>query len=88
MLKTRGETRCPSEETLAPSAGYTVKRSSSEECSYRALLVGETAITMSAVVLSCEEWDVMNKMKPIWLRNPDVVNESEYTEFYKTRLGP
>ena len=28
----------------------------------------------------------MNKMKPIWLRNPDVVNESEYTEFYKTRL--
>ena len=30
----------------------------------------------------------MNKMKPIWLRNPDVVNESEYTEFYKTPLGP
>ena len=26
----------------------------------------------------------MNKMKPIWLRNPDVVNQSEYTEFYKT----
>merc|ERR1719502_2169720 len=23
-------------------------------------------------------------MKPIWLRNPDVVNASEYSEFYKT----
>ena len=22
--------------------------------------------------------------RPIWLRNPDVVNQSEYTEFYKT----
>merc|ERR1719454_2294256 len=26
----------------------------------------------------------MNKMKPIWLRNPDVVNETEYADFYKT----
>jgi heat shock protein beta len=30
------------------------------------------------------EWEVMNKLKPIWLRNPDVVNASEYSEFYKT----
>mmetsp|Transcript_19766 Transcript_19766/g.40941 ORF Transcript_19766/g.40941 Transcript_19766/m.40941 type:complete len:745 (-) Transcript_19766:65-2299(-) len=39
---------------------------------------------MKSVPRSVYEWDVMNKMKPIWLRNPDVVNESEYTEFYKT----
>ncbi|CAJ1361562.1 unnamed protein product [Effrenium voratum] len=39
---------------------------------------------MKSVPRSVFEWDVMNKMKPIWLRNPDVVNSSEYTEFYKT----
>jgi len=39
---------------------------------------------MKSVPRSVFEWEVMNKMKPIWLRNPDVVNESEYTEFYKT----
>ena len=39
---------------------------------------------MKSVPRSVYEWDIMNKMKPIWLRNPDVVNESEYTEFYKT----
>mmetsp|Transcript_10010 Transcript_10010/g.31823 ORF Transcript_10010/g.31823 Transcript_10010/m.31823 type:complete len:757 (-) Transcript_10010:169-2439(-) len=39
---------------------------------------------MKSVPRSVFEWEVMNKMKPIWLRNPDVVNSSEYTEFYKT----
>nr|WHU24052.1 heat shock protein 90 [Dinophyceae sp.] len=39
---------------------------------------------MKSVPKSVFEWEVMNKMKPIWLRNPDVVNESEYSEFYKT----
>jgi len=39
---------------------------------------------MKSVPRSVYEWEVMNKMKPIWLRNPDVVNETEYSEFYKT----
>ena len=39
---------------------------------------------MKSVPKSVFEWEVMNKMKPIWLRNPEVVNESEYSEFYKT----
>eukprot|EP00930_Biecheleria_cincta_P009850 TRINITY_DN1116_c0_g1_i2.p1 TRINITY_DN1116_c0_g1~~TRINITY_DN1116_c0_g1_i2.p1 ORF type:complete len:749 (+),score=189.10 TRINITY_DN1116_c0_g1_i2:97-2343(+) len=39
---------------------------------------------MKSVPRSVYEWEVMNKMKPIWLRNPEVVNASEYTEFYKT----
>jgi heat shock protein beta len=39
---------------------------------------------MKSVPRSVYEWEVMNKMKPIWLRNPDVVNQSEYMEFYKT----
>jgi HSP90 family molecular chaperone len=39
---------------------------------------------MKSVPRSVFEWETMNKMKPIWLRNPEVVNESEYTEFYKT----
>jgi len=39
---------------------------------------------MKSVPRSVFEWEVMNKMKPIWLRNPEVVNQSEYTEFYKT----
>jgi heat shock protein beta len=39
---------------------------------------------MRSVPRSVFEWAVMNKMKPIWLRNPEVVNTTEYTEFYKT----
>eukprot|EP00933_Yihiella_yeosuensis_P076607 TRINITY_DN8645_c0_g4_i1.p1 TRINITY_DN8645_c0_g4~~TRINITY_DN8645_c0_g4_i1.p1 ORF type:complete len:761 (+),score=216.80 TRINITY_DN8645_c0_g4_i1:71-2353(+) len=39
---------------------------------------------MKSVPRSVYAWEVMNKMKPIWLRNPDVVNETEYKEFYKT----
>jgi len=39
---------------------------------------------MKSVPRSVYEWDIMNKMKPIWLRSPDVVNGSEYSEFYKT----
>lgn len=39
---------------------------------------------MKSVPRSVFQWEVMNKMKPIWLRSPEVVNESEYSEFYKT----
>merc|ERR1712050_22816 len=39
---------------------------------------------MKSVPRSVYEWEVMNKLKPIWLRNPEVVNASEYSEFYKT----
>jgi len=39
---------------------------------------------MKSIPRSVYEWETMNKMKPIWLRNPEVVNSSEYTEFYKT----
>jgi len=39
---------------------------------------------MKSVPRSVFQWEQMNKMKPIWLRNPDVVNSSEYSEFYKT----
>jgi heat shock protein beta len=30
------------------------------------------------------KWEVMNQNKPLWLRSPQDVNQSEYTEFYKT----
>merc|ERR1712137_1310876 len=30
------------------------------------------------------EWQLINKNKPIWLRNKDEVTEEEYTEFYKS----
>merc|ERR1711933_530759 len=39
---------------------------------------------MKSVPRSVFEWETMNKMKPIWLRNPEVMNGSEYSEFYKT----
>jgi len=39
---------------------------------------------MKSVPKSVFQWETMNKMKPIWLRNPDVVNQTEYSEFYKT----
>ncbi len=29
-------------------------------------------------------WEHMNKMKPIWMRNPKEVEDSEYKEFYKS----
>ncbi len=29
-------------------------------------------------------WEHMNKMKPIWMRNPKEVDDSEYKEFYKS----
>jgi len=39
---------------------------------------------MKSVPRSVFQWEQMNKMKPIWLRNPEVVNSTEYSEFYKT----
>ncbi|CAM9581908.1 unnamed protein product [Discosporangium mesarthrocarpum] len=39
---------------------------------------------MKTVTRTEMRWEVMNKMKPIWMRNPKEVKEDEYAEFYKS----
>jgi HSP90 family molecular chaperone len=38
----------------------------------------------AAAVCAANIQDTMNKMKPIWMRSPKEVTETEYTEFYKS----
>jgi len=38
---------------------------------------------MKSVPRAVFQWEVQNKQKPIWLRSPEIVNQTEYAEFYK-----
>ncbi|CAM9895851.1 unnamed protein product [Scytosiphon promiscuus] len=39
---------------------------------------------MKTVTRTAMQWERMNKMKPIWMRNPREVKDEEYAEFYKS----
>lgn len=39
---------------------------------------------MKTVTVKSTDWEQVNSQKPIWLRSPKDVNETEYTEFYKS----
>lgn len=34
------------------------------------------------------EWELLNKQKPIWMRKPDEIKDEEYASFYKVCCSP
>eukprot|EP00968_Pinguiococcus_pyrenoidosus_P002068 scaffold109_cov252-Pinguiococcus_pyrenoidosus.AAC.53 len=39
---------------------------------------------MKTETIRTYDWEVVNKQKPLWMRNPREVNTTEYSEFYKS----
>lgn len=44
----------------------------------------DAAPKMKTVPVTKEEWEVQNKMQPIWMRAPSKIEAEQYEEFYRT----